>query len=210
MKKCSICYEQFRYLVINPCGHGACKICIRKYIESVQYDPSKHPIICWMWRCNEKLDIYKVIHKALNKKQFEQFKHLSKKSALVGHTNSFVDHVPTKEEIQNEKLLIKLAKEQGWKRCPGCGIFVEKIGTACCNSIHHNQCYHFVKYRKIRYPLYAHDGMQFCYGCGKPQKQCECVCVICWQIALMFAVILGFFIVTIIIIYLEIKYLKKM
>ncbi|KAH9097801.1 hypothetical protein Ae201684P_001276 [Aphanomyces euteiches] len=55
---------------------------------------------------------------------------------------------------ENSRLLGETAQLHGWKACPACTIFVEKVSG--CN---HMSC---------------RCGQEFCYNCGQARTQCRC------------------------------------
>ena len=108
--ECPICFEHKRILIANSCGHAACKQCIRHFVRSIQYDHTKHPVICWASDCKEQLDKHSVIRKIFNKNQFRRFENLSKQLQISkcsfsrGHLHW---HVLVSTELKSSKIAIQ-------------------------------------------------------------------------------------------------------
>ena len=174
--KCPICWEDSEVTVRNYCGHTCCKKCMNRYILSLWEIPWEHSIPCWGFKCKSKLSKKKIIKKVLSKGQFEHFLTLSKQfQRYKAKEKKFKikDTRLTSIEKENQTRFIMLAHSKGWKQCPGCGIFVEKISTGC-NLFRHDKC-SGAGFWSMIYDLTTNWGFtEFCFRCGSKKSQCNC------------------------------------
>lgn len=176
---CPFCLNQVESSVVltNDCGHdhSCCRKCMRDYIRSLWHNPSEYPIRCFGFNCHNPLSIDNVIKKALNKNQFKHFTALSKKnksekSKKQRHRREGeregegIEGVSADaEEEKNDQLFRDLTKKNGWKQCPACKLFIDKIGNG--NHVVHENC---------PYASNKNGKVHMCYRCGKIRKDCRC------------------------------------
>ena len=175
-KQCPICLEdaQYKDLIKNHCGHACCKKCMKRYVLSVHDLQCRYPIRCWSLKCKSELSAVNVMKKVLSDKQYCQYafqmRHRKKFPASTMANNfQSKDTGLTTDEQENEQKLFMLAKAKGWKQCPGCGIFIERIYG--CRTITHYGC------AAVGWFPWAFTCLQtttFCYRCGKKRSQCRC------------------------------------
>lgn len=171
--QCPICIEIKQSFVANHCGHVACKACVYEYVHYNEQDAVTYPfeILCWGFQCNEKLRHKDVIKTVYARDEYQEFINLVQRNKSY-----YQNHIPIKgvdhqrplsaKEVENDELLAALAKKNLWKKCTGCGIFIEKISG--CDSISHRKCFRFTNHGQVK----RSRGMVICCKCGK--NPCEC------------------------------------
>ncbi|XP_015943258.1 E3 ubiquitin-protein ligase RSL1-like [Arachis duranensis] len=149
---CEICIvtkTEAESFTISGCTHSYCTDCVVKYVCS-KLDDNVINIRCPMPRCRGLLET-NGCREILPKSVLHRWeKSLREAAVLESESKRFLYSRPRQMCVtctDEDRVMMKLAERNGWKRCPKCRFYVEK-DPLTCNKI------------------LCRCGEVFCYGCG--------------------------------------------
>ncbi|KAL4349361.1 E3 ubiquitin-protein ligase RSL1-like [Arachis hypogaea] len=149
---CEICIvtkTEAESFTISGCTHSYCTDCVVKYVCS-KLDDNVINIRCPVPRCRGLLET-NGCREILPKSVLHRWeKSLREAAVLESESKRFLYSRPRQMCVtctDEDRVMMKLAERNGWKRCPKCRFYVEKKPFTCNRIL-------------------CRCGHVFCYGCG--------------------------------------------
>ncbi|PKU69038.1 putative E3 ubiquitin-protein ligase ARI11 [Dendrobium catenatum] len=149
-QKCGICMENKSgsdFMLIKGCLHGYCFKCVGRYV-TLKVRNNAAAIACPHPGCKVGTLTPEMCKPVLERDLFDHWYNALMKNMFCGRRfccicNSICRSKLACKDVQQlrqyclekeDLLLVELAKEKGWKRCPFCGFYVEKV-SGCPNVL---------------------------------------------------------------------------
>ncbi|XP_057739620.1 E3 ubiquitin-protein ligase RSL1-like [Arachis stenosperma] len=152
---CKICTEtktEAESFTISGCTHSYCTDCVVKYVCS-KLDDNVINIRCPVPRCRGLLET-NGCREILPMSLLHRWeKSLREATVLESESNRFLSRAGARPRqmcdtcTDEDRVMMKLAERNEWKRCPNCRFYVEKDPLTCNRIL-------------------CRCGHVFCYGCG--------------------------------------------